>query len=159
VSGSVRLERFLIFSAEATAFTVFELRGTGQAQAYLDTTDEIVDPKVLDCLLTRYDDVLAAAAVGPSTTQDLLRRDILSDPLLGPVARNIAKMWFVGVWYELPRAWTEAFGAREGNATFVVSAQSYTEGLLWPAIGANPPGARAPGFGSWAQPPRIPAYQ
>jgi hypothetical protein len=39
----------------------------------------------------------------------------------------------------------------------VVSAASYTEGLLWPTIGANPNGAKAPGYASWAQPPRIPA--
>jgi hypothetical protein len=73
------------------------------------------------------------------------------------VARNIVKMWFVGIWYELPREWTEAFGARPGNVTFVVSGTAYTEGLLWPAIGANPPGAKAPGYGSWAFPPQIPA--
>jgi len=34
-----------------------------------------------------------------------------------------------------------------------VSPASYTEGLLWPTIGANPPGAKAPGFGTWAYPP------
>ena len=39
--------------------------------------------------------------------------------------------------------------------TSTVTAASYQEGLLWPAIGANPPGAKAPGYGSWAQPPRI----
>ncbi|MCW2539398.1 MAG: hypothetical protein JWN95_1123 [Frankiales bacterium] len=158
LDGSRRLEDFLAFSAEATAFTVFELRGTGQSQAYLNTCDGIVGTEVTDCLLDRYDAARSAVVASESTLPELLRRDILSDPQLGPVARNIAKMWFVGVWYELPRAWTEAFGAREGNATFVVSTQSYTEGLLWPAIGANPPGAKAPGFGSWAHPPRIPVF-
>jgi hypothetical protein len=157
VTSPERLGRFLAFSAEATAFTRFELLGTGQGESYLTTTDDIVGAEVVDRLLARYEAVLTAVAAGESTTEDLLRRDILSDPQLGPVARNIAKMWFVGIWYELPRSWSEAFGASEGNATHVVSASAYTEGLLWPAIGANPPGAKAPGFGSWATPPRIPA--
>jgi len=30
------------------------------------------------------------------------------------------------------------------------------EGLLWTAIGAHPAGAKAPGYGSWAEQPRIP---
>jgi len=154
-----RLGRFLAFSAEVTAFTRFELLGTGQAESYLTTTDNIVGAEVVDRLLARHEAVLSSVAPGESTMEDLLRRDILSDPQLGPVARNITKMWFVGIWYELPRFWSEAYGAREGNVTFAVSASAYTEGLLWPAIGANPPGAKAPGFGSWAQPPRIPAPQ
>jgi hypothetical protein len=39
-----------------------------------------------------------------------------------------------------------------------VNESAYTEGLLWVAIGANPPGAKAPGYGSWARPPQIPAF-
>jgi hypothetical protein len=85
----------------------------------------------------------------------LLRRDIFSHELLGPIARNVVKLWYAGIWYELPREWTEAFGTRENNDTFGVSAAAYTESLLWPAIGANPPGAKGPGYGSWATPPRI----
>ena len=63
-----------------------------------------------------------------------------------------------GSGYELPRAWIEAFGARAANITFMASAQAYTEGLLWPSIGANPPGAKAPGFASWVGPPQIPPF-
>ena len=96
-----------------------------------------------------------------ATRQDLLRRDVFSDPRLGPVARNIVKMWYVGIWYELPRAWTEAYGALRKNVTFTVSPTAYTEGLLWPAIGANPPGAKAPGLrllGRAAAHPRRPMH-
>ena len=151
-----RLERFLAFSSEVTAYPVFELRGTGLAEAYLTTVTDVVGHRVVDTLLDRYDAAVAAAD-GGGNLPDLLRRELFSDPWLGPVARNVVKMWFVGIWYELPRAWTDAYGALQKNVMFTVSAAAYTEGLLWPSIGANPPGARAPGFGSWAQPPRIPA--
>ncbi|NNH33825.1 hypothetical protein C9413_32005, partial [Rhizobium sp. SEMIA 4085] len=41
-------------------------------------------------------------------------------------------------------------------APLVVSPDAYIEGLLWKAIGAHPAGAKGPGFGSWAFPPKIP---
>jgi hypothetical protein len=146
-----RLERFLAFSADVTAFSVFQLRGTGQAEAYLATVVDVVGEALVDELLERH------ARLPDGDREDLLRREIFSDEQLGPIARNVVKLWFVGIWYELPAAWREAFGARERDVTFTVSATAYTEGLLWPAIGANPPGAKAPGYGSWAAPPRIPA--
>ncbi len=151
-----RLERFLAFSAEITAHSTYELRGTGSAEAYLATVEKIVGPRLLDALLDTYDAAVATADHG-AALPDLLRRDLFSDLRLGPIARNVVKMWYLGVWYELPQAWTDAYGAQQRNVAFTVSGAAYTEGLLWPSIGANPPGAKAPGFGSWAQPPRIPA--
>jgi hypothetical protein len=165
-----RLERFLAFSSDVTAYSVFELRGTGLAETYLATVEEVVGRQVLDALLDTYDAAVAAAHGGgavsipggtppepPGVLADLLRRDLFSDLRLGPVARNLVKMWYSGVWYELPGAWTDAYGALPKNVAFTVSPAAYTEGLLWPSIGANPPGAKAPGYGSWTQPPRIPA--
>lgn len=153
-----RLDRFLQFSSVATAFTVFELTGTGMAIEYLAVVDRIVGPAVTDQLLAAYDQATASDGTSPEL-EDAIRRHVLSDPLLGPVARNIMKMWYVGVWYALPAAWSDAFGVRPGDSTFTVSPMAYTEGLLWPAIGASPPGAKAPGFGTWSGPPRIPRRQ
>jgi hypothetical protein len=147
------LRRFLAFSAEVTAFSPFDLLGTGQAESYLASVTGVVGEGVLGELLDAY------AAVDGEAGDDRkarLYRDIFSDEKLGPVARNIIKMWYVGAWYELPPEWTESFGALDGDVTFFVSPAAYTEGLLWRAIGANPPGAKAPGYGSWAAPPRIP---
>lgn len=147
------LDRFLKFSAEMTAFEVFDLRGTGMAEEYLAAVERVVGRGVLGALLDAYD------RVGGATGEDRaarLRREVFGDEKLGPIARNVIKMWYIGVWYELPREWTEAFGAIPENVTFMVSATAYTEGLLWPAVGANPPGAKAPGYGSWADPPLIP---
>lgn len=150
---SGRLERFLAFSADVTAFTVFQLRGTGQAEAYLTAITDVVGEALVDELLERH------ARLPDGDREPLLRREIFSDEQLGPIARNVVKLWFVGVWYELPAAWREAFGALERDFTFTVSAAAYTEGLLWPAIGASPPGAKGPGYGSWAGPPRIPTIE
>jgi hypothetical protein len=155
VTDKERLAVFIAFSADVTAFTAFELHGTGLADAYLSTVREVVGQDTLDELLAAYDRVRAAAPEKGSARDDGLRRELFSDEKLGPIARNIVKLWYVGTWFELPRAWTETFGAREKNVSFMVSPMSYTEGLLWPAIGANPPGAKGPGYGSWTGPPRI----
>jgi hypothetical protein len=145
------LDRFLRFSAEVTAFTEFELRGTGMAESYLNAAVGVIGPDLFAQLLDAYDRIQGG---GPDMRVDRLRRDVFGNEKLGPIARNIIKMWYIGVWYTLPREWTDSFGPVANDDTFMVSAVAYTEGLLWPAIGANPPGAKGPGYGSWAHPPQ-----
>jgi hypothetical protein len=152
-----RLERFLSFSVEATGYSRHDLLGTGEAQAYLDAADTAVGGDLVDRLLDCFEEARDIAAQTRVPLPAVVRRDLLSDARLGPVARNIAKMWYSGIWFALPRAWVDAYGAGERNATVTVDANAYIEGLVWPTIGANPPGAKAPGYGSWALPPRIPA--
>jgi len=146
------METFLALSAELTGFTVFDLRGTGEAQAYLDTATGVVGTAVVADLLGVYGKLGGTK----DEREKLIRQRILGDPKLGPVTRCLIKLWFTGVWYQLPPAWIAAYGPLKANDTFAVRPSSYAEGLLWKTIGANPPGARAPGYGSWAEPPRIP---
>jgi hypothetical protein len=141
-------DRFLSFSSEVTAFTVFDLRGTGQAESYLSTVVRVVGEQTLTELLDAY--------AGTARQPRRLEADIFGSEKLGPIARNIIKLWYVGVWYSLPPAWIDRFGALEHDGTFTASAGAYPEGLLWRATGANPPGARAPGYGSWAHAPTFP---
>jgi hypothetical protein len=148
---------FLAFSAEVTAFSAVDLQGTGQAEEYLALLERVVGEDVVREVLDAHARAVAEAPTDRTARARLLTRDVFSHDKLGPVARNVIKLWYVGVWYELPPEWAEAFGVLENDGTFTASPQAYPEGLLWRAIGANPPGARAPGYGSWAEPPRIPA--
>ena len=147
-----RLDDFLAFSVEMTCFTRFELTGTGQAEVYAQTARAAAGD-AFDELLDRY----RALPEGRERVV-ALRRTILGDEWVGAVARAIVKMWYIGIWYELPRGWTEKFGARGRNTSFMVTPAAYAEGLLWTAIGAHPPGAKAPGYGSWTAPPNIPRF-
>lgn len=146
-------DKFLALSAEITAFTTFDLLGTGMADAYLKAVIDVVGEATVAQLLDAWE---RARRAGPDLEENL-RREIFGDEKLGPIARNIIKLWYIGTWYQLPYAWTQTFGALEKDVTFVVSPAAYVEGLLWPAIGSHPPGAKAPGYGSWATPPVIPA--
>ena len=67
-------------------------------------------------------------------------------------------MWYVSIWFQLPAAWHESFGPAVNDGTFVVSTYAYTEGLLGPAVGAHVQGAKAPGYGTWANKPEVPWY-
>lgn len=152
-----RIEGFLAVSATLTAFSQFDLRGTGQAESYLATLLAAVGPDTTDELVAAHAAVVAASP-GDDRARDLLvRTRILSNDRLGPVARNLMKLWYIGTWYSMPQSWTQAHGVGGVDGTFVVSSTSYAEGLVWPAIGANPPGAKGPGYGTWAAPPTIPS--
>jgi hypothetical protein len=152
MSDATLIDGFLGCSAELTGFSVFELRATGEAEAYLETTLQSVGQELLQDLVDAYSNLNDDA----KSRNDEIRRDILADPRLGPVARNLIKMWFSGVWYQLPQYWIADYGSGASNTTHTVRPSSYPEGLLWKTIGANPPGARAPGYGSWAEAPTIP---
>lgn len=149
-------EDFLALSVDLTAFSATDLLGTGLAHQYLAKVLAACGDEVVTALLAAHRTARAEAAGGASLDR-ALRHRIFSDDLLGPVARNVIKLWYAGMWYGLPAEWTDRYGARAAAETSTVTAASYQEGLLWPAIGANPPGAKAPGYGSWAQPPRIEA--
>lgn len=158
------LAAFLTLSATLTGYARFRLLGTGQAEPYLTATREAVGDDVLGDLLSTFAAVHDDATGDQQALDRALRARILSDDRLGPVARNVIKMWFVGTWYQLPQEWRDAQATREPDtapatrepdATHVVSPASYTEGLLWPTIGANPPGAKGQGYGSWVGPPAI----
>ncbi len=147
------LADFLALSTALTGFTPVELRGTGQAELYLATACDMAGtPAVADTL---------AAFTGCDIDHDTaaldrhLRHCILSDPRHGPFARALIKMWYVGTWHCLSRDWHEAYGGNPADHDHIPSPTSYTEGLLWPAIGANPPGAKPFGYGMWANPPRV----
>ena len=157
MSADGQLDAFVALSAAVCGFTEFDLHGSGQAEAYLSTVRDGAGEEVLSDLLDAWTRVRDEARQDDALLGRLLRREVFSDPKLGPVARNVVKLWYVGIWYELPPAWIDAYGALEKNYTFMVSAAAYTQGMLWTAIGANPPGIRGPGYGSWVGPPRIPA--
>lgn len=139
------LQLFLALSAELTGFTGAELHATGNVRHLFEELGAVVGVAV------RRDFVQATLA--PAAR--------LSDPFHGPLARNVIRMWYLGQWQRLPDDWVrrmppslKPFDEFGRNFDRVISARAYQEGLAWPAIGANPPAAKQPGFASWAEPPR-----
>jgi hypothetical protein len=154
-----KLKDFLNLSVALTGFSTFQLQGTGQASLYLSTLGDIVGEDMVAALLQTFRAIEARAQGHDAVVAEGLRRDILSSDTFGPIGRNIIKLWYVGTWYQLPSAWRESFSAHEKDTTFVVSPVAFTEGLLWPTLGVNPPAAKAQGYGTWGERPSILASQ
>ena len=87
--------------------------------------------------------------------EEQLRLRVMDDPDLGPLARNLVLLWYTGGWTQLPADWRGRNGANTLDSDRLLSARSWTEGLMWPAIGAHATGAKPPGFASWIGPPSV----
>jgi hypothetical protein len=148
------LEAVTKLSVVLTGFSAFRLRGTGLLEVYTTHLASRMGPKAFAALCEAVDQLSEAADT--SEKDRILRHAILSDACLGPAARSLLKMWYVGVWHALPTEWHERFGGALDDTDCVPCPASYTEGLLWPAIGTNPAGVKAQGYAMWARPPRIP---
>ncbi len=151
------LDYFLDLSVALTGFSKFQLQGTGQVTAYYSTVEKIIGKELFEELLYTFHrlEEQAQADNYESLVAQGLRSEILGSEKLGAIARNIIKLWYVATWYQLPQSWRETFGVKQSDRTFVVSPQAYPEGLLWQAIGVNPPAAKAPGYGTWSDPPLV----
>jgi hypothetical protein len=151
------IEYFLDFSVVVTGFSRFQLYGTGQVSLYFETVRDVIGGDLFGDLLKTFHelDVKAKSSDDESILTDELRSDILGSEKLGPIARNIIKLWYVATWYPLPQPWRDAFGTKAKDGHFVVSPHAYPEGLLWQSLGVNPPGAKGPGYGTWSNPPSV----
>jgi hypothetical protein len=149
------LDDFLKLSAVLTGYDRADLHGTGMVWPYYDELVSIVGEAIVGELLGAA--VSSLREAGGDAREEAVQRKILDDSKLGPLARNLIKMWYLGNWYQLPRVWREAHGAHARDTDHVVSAAAYQEGLVWRAIGSHPPGAKQPGFGTWSQPPSLEA--
>lgn len=147
------LSEFYKLSAALTGFSEFDLQGAGVGQLYFQTVSQIVGEATLAELLLAFKAIESESGGDPAKIEQGLRVGILSDPKLGPIARNIIKMWYLGSWYELPSDWREVYGKSPQDLTFVVSSQAYLSGLVWKAMQAHPMGGNQQGFGAWAEPP------
>jgi hypothetical protein len=129
------LERFVALSATLTGFREVDLLATGQARPYLN---------------------LVLSVAGEALTARLLAAEgqaALADADLGPLARNVIVLWYLGQWDQMPRDWRDRHGASPADVAHVASAAAFRAGLVWPAIGTHATSANPPGFGSWASPP------
>jgi hypothetical protein len=147
-------ERFLQLSEVLTGYDHAELWGTGMVTTYLGVLQSVVGQPLTGRLLTRWAEIEMRGRGDPPFIDQLLQDELLGDDALGPVARNLVVLWYTGEWMQLPADWREAHGANALDETRVISPESYVQGLVWDAIHTHPQGAKQPGYGSWALPPK-----
>jgi hypothetical protein len=140
-------ETFLSLSVRLTGFDRVDLQGTGMLEAYFKYVlhDRQDQPDELERLaaVARELDRLAASR-GEVAVQAAIRQHLMEDAAMRPLAANIIRMWYTGSWLADPE---------NPSSIKVISPQAYQEGLVWKVAHSHPPGAKAPGFGTWSELP------
>lgn len=154
------LTGFYRLSAVLTGFNEAKLQGTGVGDTYYDVLTTLIPPSTLTQLQETFN---ALNTCQPNDTppdaksfETEFRNQILSSEELGPVARNILKMWYTSIWYPMPSVWTQQFGAptqspeKYQDVEFIISDDAYIQGLAWDAVYSHPMGAKQPGWATWS---------
>ncbi|HZT59822.1 MAG TPA: hypothetical protein VFA21_14520 [Pyrinomonadaceae bacterium] len=150
MSSNTDLDNFVGLSAILTGFSASDLNPPLSPQPvaveYLRTLKSKVDAALVSQLLTTYQTI---AAQFPSDEQPAeVQSQILADPQMGPVARNVIRMWYLSIWYDGYTGTVTGF-----SPGTVVSSNAYTKGLAWEAMQAHPMGYSEMHYGYWAEPP------
>lgn len=146
---------FTELSVELTGYNRVELAGTGLIEQHYDTLLRLIGEREAGHLLQAAADALDADR--KNHDGEALRTQVIENKRYGPVIINLIKLWYLGSWYPLPGSYADVNGSTADDVEHVVSAQAYREGLVWSAAGAHPMGAKAPGWGSWAEAPALPS--
>lgn len=157
--GPPDLGSFVRLSAALSGYDAASLWATGCVGIYRRQLAAVAGPALLRRLLEEGDAV-AEVSGGPDCPAGaaLMRRSILADPDLGPLARSLIQLWYLGQWTPMPPDWVTRNGFHDEDSARILSVRAYREGLVWNAIGAHPMGAKPQGFGAWAtEPPRLSA--
>lgn len=139
---------FLDLSVPLTGFDRLALEGTGLVDTYFRTLQRQADATELAAFWQAGQHILRRAGQHPALLDALLRVELFPASAFGGLAQNIVFLWYCGQWQPT----VDAPGANLATVKNV-SAQTYVQGLVWLAAQTHPPGAKQPGFGSWARPP------
>jgi hypothetical protein len=115
----------------------------GLASEYLNWMLQHADQPAFLQTLSTYQTISALpAAEQPAQVQ----QQILSDPMMGDIARRMIRLWYLSTWYTTEPPDPNMDGQ-------VVSMNAYTMGLAWDAAQAHPMGYSELHFGYWATEP------
>jgi hypothetical protein len=136
-------ERFLTLSVYLTGYRRIELQGTGMLDEYYSRVNTAIDHGYLQKLWSITALLAEVAATEEGDVNAEIKRMIMDDRDLGPIAKNIIKLWYRGDWPD---------SAAKFGASYT-SGRAYQEGLMWRTMRSHAPAAKQPGFGSWSMPP------
>jgi hypothetical protein len=139
---------FVKLSKDLCGITELDLWGTGQVKLYYHTVADAVTEDRLKRLL-----VIHAAIPFDAGRVEAIRSQLIEDPEFGPICQRIIVLFLLAEWFALPASWSEIFGRPTHEKTGVPSPYAFPEALLWPAVGAHPPGAKPGGYNSWSSAP------
>jgi hypothetical protein len=162
MSTDPNFDNFVGLSAILTGYTQDQLAPPVDpiclASEYLTWVEQHTDQAALEKTLTTFQNIAAQFpppldSTNPAPAQVVeisaaVQQQILSDPVMGPIARRIIRMWYLATWYtsEPPQS---------TDPGQVISMNAYTMGLAWDAAQAHPMGYSELHFGYWAMTPPV----
>jgi hypothetical protein len=145
---SQQLSTFLRISACLTGFELVELQGTGLSEKYLSVVTQATPADTLVQFFAEAERILQAGEGNPAAIEPMIAANLFPQSCFGGLAQNIVFMWYSGQWQptvDAPNVDLETVRN--------ISPDAYVQGLVWTAAETHPPGAKQPGYGSWAKPP------
>ncbi|SEO69654.1 Membrane bound FAD containing D-sorbitol dehydrogenase [Flavobacterium sp. CF108] len=125
---------FLEVSALLTGFSKTELKATGMLETYYNTIQKNTDKQDIDYFFLDVHVLLNDKS--KKNIEATLASQFMAASAYNGLAKNIIILWYTGNW-----------------GSEVISSASYIQGLMWNAAHTHPPGAKQPGYGSWAERP------
>lgn len=122
---------FMSISAATTGFEVSELHSTGMGQAYYKHILNSIEEATFIQFLNVSGEILEAS-YSESQLNIAIAEELVAHQGMNELLDKVITMWYLGTW--------------DGA---YVSDIAYTQGLVWRAMSAHPPGAKQPGFKSW----------
>lgn len=123
---------FISISEALTGFSANELQSTGLTKAYYTHILEALEAASFVDFLNISKSILDSSS-SEEQLKDAIASQIIAIPPMNDMSTKIMTLWYLGTW--------------EGA---YVNDLSYKEGLVWNVMSSHPPGAKQPGFKSWA---------
>src|SRR6218665_3765594 len=133
MNSESRTKLFSEISSLLTGFNETELQATGMLETYYTTILENTDGDDVEYFFQNVSSILTDPARTEESVESAISLQLIPDSNYGRLAKNIIILWYTGNWNN-----------------DVVSSASYIQGLMWDAGHTHPPGAKQPGYGSWA---------
>jgi hypothetical protein len=124
---------FLDISVQLTGFSELELLGTGMLQTYFNVMMNKNNMTVVVAFLAEAESILKKNKDNAGALKNDILNNLMPDNLYSGLAKNIITMWYMGSWLN-----------------DIITPQSYVQGMVWGVADAHPPGAKQPGYASWA---------
>jgi hypothetical protein len=131
------LDTFVALSSILTGYPESTLKPGADTQKLSELYFNVLNKEVPSEVVSQLNTIFLGLSNPDETT---VKTQIVNDPTLGPIAKNIIKMWYLGIWYDL-----------NGNAdaSYVVSSIAYKNGMVWSTMYAHPMGYSEENFGYW----------
>jgi len=136
----------LEISAYLTGFEKADLLGTGMLDPYYRyAVAQYVnadDSSTLQSFLMESKEIVDTLGPDEDAVISAVKSRFLPYSKFNTLVTQIVTMWYTGEW--------------NGNIISIngyTKGQAYVQGLIWDAAETHPPGAKQPGYGSWAKEP------